>query len=191
MARDLRQFLELLAARPGRLVEIDRPVRPHALEVTALLSQLEQRHQPPTTIFNNPLDQYDRPSPFRLVSNCYATRARCALMMGADPARAKGELSRAFLQRKMAKIEPEVIAPEDAPIRQNVWTGDDADVGRLPIVKHFEHDIGPVLTMTHIMRALDDGQGGGASTTSASPRPSTNGRRPTWSPASTPAIPAG
>jgi 2,5-furandicarboxylate decarboxylase 1 len=161
MARDLRQFLDLLAAREGRLVEIDRPVRPHALEVTALLSQLEQRHQPPTALFINPLDQYDRPSPFRLVSNCYATRARCALMMGADPSRAKGDLSRAFLQRKLARIAPEIIAAEQAPIRQNVWTGDDADVGRLPIVKHFEHDLGPVLTMTHIMRALEDGQGGG------------------------------
>lgn len=158
MAKDLGEFLAGLAEKPGRLVEIDREVAPQLCEVTALLKQLEDRGQYPAVLFNRPLDQHGQVSPFRLLSNCYATRQRCAKMIGADPSKPFGELARAFLARKMAKIAPVVIAPEAAPVRQNVWRGAEADVGRLPIVKHFEDDMGPVLTMTHVMRALDSGQ---------------------------------
>jgi 2,5-furandicarboxylate decarboxylase 1 len=158
MVKDLRHFLAALRARPGELVEIDREVVPGELEVTALLKQLEDRGQYPAVLFNNAADQYGARSPFTLLSNAYATRARCALMLDADPAFPKSEVSHAFLRAKMGKIPPQVIAPEDAPVRQNVWQGAEADVGRLPIVKHFEHDMGPVLTMTHVMRALDTEQ---------------------------------
>jgi 2,5-furandicarboxylate decarboxylase 1 len=153
MAKDLRSYLEQLRSLPGSLVEIERSVRPHDFEVTALLKQLDDRRQYPAVLFQNPTDQYEQPSTFRLLSNLYATRERCGLMLGVDPATPFREVSLAYARASHRTIEPEVISPADAPVRENVWQGADADIGHLPIVRHFAMDMGPVLTMAHAMRS--------------------------------------
>jgi 2,5-furandicarboxylate decarboxylase 1 len=153
MAKDLRTFLAQLASRPGDLVEIERAVRPHDFEATALLKQLEDHRQYPAVLFRHPTDVYEQPSPFALLSNVYATRERCALMLGVDPATPYREVSLAYGQAARGSIEPAVIAPDAAPVRECVWQGAEADVGRLPIVRHFAMDLGPVLTMSHVMRS--------------------------------------
>jgi UbiD family decarboxylase len=156
MAKDLRGFLdELRTAGGDELVEIDAPVRPDAFEVTAVLKQFEDRRRHPAVLFRRPTDVDGRPSAFPLVSNLYATRARCARMIGADPTRPNWDLSRAFAAAAKARIEPVTIDAAAAPVRRNVWTGDEADVARLPIVRHFAMDLGPTLTMTHVMRSLE------------------------------------
>jgi 2,5-furandicarboxylate decarboxylase 1 len=62
-------------------------------------------------------------------------------------------VSLAYAERAAGLLEPLAVSQESAPVLQNVWTGADADAGRLPIVKHFEMDMGPVLTMGQVMRA--------------------------------------
>ncbi len=155
MANDLRRFLDQVRQKTGDIVEIERRVRPHEFEVTALLKQLEDRHQYPLTWFRNPSDMYEGESPFSLISNVYATRERCAVALGVDPAQPNYPVSQAFGRKALGKIEPTVVAPGKAPVHENVWTGKDADVGRLPIVKHFAMDMGPTLTMAHVMRAQE------------------------------------
>ncbi len=155
MPQDLRSFLAQLSARPGDLVEIERPIRPHAFEATALLKQLEDRRQYPAVLFRQPTDVYDQPSPFALLSNVYATRERCALMLGVDPATPYREVSLAYGRAASGRIAPVVIAPEAAPVHECVWQGAAADVGRLPIVRHFAMDLGPTFTMSHVMRATE------------------------------------
>lgn len=153
MPKNLQSFLAQVRTQTGDLIEIERPVRPDAFEVTALLKQIEDRRQYPAVVFKNPLDLYGNPSGFPLLSNMYATRERCAVMLDVDPATPNYDVSLAFKAKAAAKIKPQTIAAEAAPVRENVWQGKDADVGRLPIVKHFAQDMGPVLTMTHIMRS--------------------------------------
>jgi 2,5-furandicarboxylate decarboxylase 1 len=155
MARNLQAFVEELRRRPGDLVEIARAVKPHEFEVTALLKQLEERHCYPAVLFRNPLSLLDEISAFPLLTNCYASRERCALMLGADPAASNFPLSQTYGAMLKRGIDPVVIAPELAPVRQTSWTGRDADVRKLPIVRHFQMDIGPTLTMTHVMRSRD------------------------------------
>jgi 2,5-furandicarboxylate decarboxylase 1 len=152
LARDLREYLQQLRARPGELIEIDKPVRPHEFEVTALLKQLEDRGRHPALLFRNPTDQHDRPSEFGLLTNLYASRERCAMMFGVDPATPNYELSREFGRRAQERVAP-VILSSGAPVQDCVWRGNEADVGRLPIVRHFAMDMGPTLTMTHVMRS--------------------------------------
>jgi 2,5-furandicarboxylate decarboxylase 1 len=154
VAKDLRSYLRQLRSRPGDLVEVERPVRPHQFEVTALLKQLEDQGRYPALLFNHPTDQYDRPSDFRLLTNLYASRARCAMMFGVDPATPNYELSCEFGRRARETIAPKILSA-GAPVQECVWRGDEADVGRLPIVRHFQMDMGPTLTMTHVMRSLD------------------------------------
>lgn len=154
MPKDLRGFLHELRARPDELIEVDRPVRPHEFEVTALLKQLEDRGRHPALLFQHPTDQHDRPSEFRLLTNLYASRARCAMMFGVDPATPNYELSREFGRKARETVAPLVLS-SGAPVQECVWRGSEADVGRLPIVRHFTMDIGPTLTMTHVMRSLE------------------------------------
>jgi UbiD family decarboxylase len=138
----------------GEVVEIDRPVKPHEFEVTALLKQLEDRRQYPAVLFSDPTDMYGRPSPFPILTNLYATRERCAAMLDVDPRTPNWEVSLAFAKKSNEKRASVAVSSREAPVQQNVWRGKDADVGRLPMVRHFEMDFGPVITMTHVMRSL-------------------------------------
>jgi len=153
LARDLQNFLKQLD--DDELIEIDRPVKPHEFEATALLKQLEDRRQYPAVQFNRPTDMYGNASPFPLVSNVYATRERCARMLDVDPATPNWEVSLAFAKKSKAQQKSVAVERRAAPVQQNVWRGKDADVGRLPMVRHFEMDFGPVITMTHVMRSLE------------------------------------
>ena len=153
MAKNLRSFLDQLRSHRGALLEIERPVRPHDFDVTALLKQLEDDGRYPAVLFKNPTDLYDRPSAFSLLSNLQASRSRCALMFGVDPATPHYDLSLAYARMARGTIAPETIAPDRAPVRECIWRGSEADVGRLPIVRHFAMDLGPTLTMTHVMRS--------------------------------------
>ena len=152
MVNDLRAFLDKVRRDTGDLVEVERSVRPAEFEATALLKQLEERKEYPAVLFRNPRDMYGKPSRFPLLSNMYATRERCALALGVDPATPNYETSLAFGRKSRAKIAPLVVDSDQAPVHQTVWQGTEADVGRLPIVKHFAMDMGPTLTMTHVMR---------------------------------------
>jgi len=153
LAKDLRAFLRQL--RDDELVEVDRAVKPHEFEVTALLKQLEDRRQYPAVMFRNPTDMYGGKSPFSLLVNAYAERERCATMLGVDPATPNWEVSLAFARKSNEALDSVVVASGAAPVHENVWRGKDADVGRLPMVRHFEMDFGPVITMTHVMRSLE------------------------------------
>jgi 2,5-furandicarboxylate decarboxylase 1 len=157
MANDLRRFMEGVKRHTGDVLEIDKPVKPHEFEVTALLKQLEDRQRYPMVLFRNPTDLYGKPSRFPLLSNVYATRERCAVMLGVDPGTPNYEVSKAFARKAGNKIAPTAIRSEDAPVHENVWHGAEADIGKLPIVKHFAMDMGPVLTMAHIMKSASEG----------------------------------
>jgi UbiD family decarboxylase len=155
LPKDLRSFLQQLRAHPGELVEVERRVRPHEFEVTALLKQLEDRGRHPAVLFGATTDQYGAPSDFAILANLYASRRRCAIAFDADPERPNYELSLAYARKARETIAPVAIPPDEAPVRECVWQGSEADVGRLPIVRHFAMDMGPVLTMTHVMRSVD------------------------------------
>src|SRR5579872_1476557 len=157
MANDLRRFIDGVKRQTGDLLEIDKPVKPHEYEVTALLKQLEDKHRYPMVRFTKPTDMYGKPSQFPLISNVYATRERCAVALGVDPSTPNYEVSQAFGRKYTRKIAPAAIRSDEAPVHQNVWRGKDADVGKLPIVKHFAMDMGPVLTMAHIMKSESEG----------------------------------
>src|SRR5262245_10137359 len=134
MAKDLRSFLDELRFHSGQLVEVEQPVRPHEFEVTALLKQIDDNRRYPAVLFRRPTDQFDQPALFELLSNLYAARERCAMALGVDPATPNREVSIAYSQAARRSIEPEVVYDGTAPVHEQVWQGDDADVGRLPIV---------------------------------------------------------
>jgi UbiD family decarboxylase len=107
----------------------------------------------PTVLFEDPLDMHGEPSEFPLVSNLWATRERCAEAVGLPRDQSGAELGSLFAELVQARKDPIVVPSDKAPVQAQVLRGDDADMWRLPVVRHYEMDLGGVLTMALGMKA--------------------------------------
>jgi 2,5-furandicarboxylate decarboxylase 1 len=155
-AKSLRDFLaQLREDGPIDLVEVKRQIRPDQFEVTAILEHLDRSRRYPTVVFTNPTNLLGERSRFPIVSNVFATREHCALALGLDPRRPGMELSLGYSALERRQIEPIVVSRDEAPVKEQLLVGDQADIRILPIVRHYEMDLGPVLTMAQVMPGLD------------------------------------
>jgi 2,5-furandicarboxylate decarboxylase 1 len=149
--KDLGGFLDSITAEPAEYRSVSRAVNPMDFDVTAVLEHLDRRGQYPAVMFESPLDVHGDPSLFPVVSNLWATRERCARAVGVPPGDAGAPLGLRFAGMVDTKRDPVVI--RDAPVQANIWRGPDADLWRLPVVRHSEMDLGGVLTMALSMHA--------------------------------------
>jgi 2,5-furandicarboxylate decarboxylase 1 len=158
MAKSLQSFLrELRDHSPEDLLHIDKKVNPDTFDITAILEHLTQRKRFPAVLFHAPLDQLRHDSQFPIVSNLFATRERMARMIDVKVEDAGMELSLEYARLEREKIPPVTVPAAESPVQQVVHTGSDVDVRMLPIVRHYEMDLGPVLTMACAMKDPDDG----------------------------------
>jgi 2,5-furandicarboxylate decarboxylase 1 len=133
--RDLRGFLEELAAiQPESILRVREPV---ALdyEMTAIAMELEHRGQSPVLWFERVGD-----SPFPVVANVFGNRQRLAFAAGVP----ESELLDVWGRLGDRTYGPELVS--NGPVLDNVLTGGDVDLGRLPIPRHFAEDGGPYIT---------------------------------------------
>ena len=149
--KDLGSYLDTIKDDPAQYRSVSREVNPMNFDVTAILEHLDQRREFPTVSFDNPLDVHGDPSVFPVVSNLWATREHCAHAVGLPPTEAGAPLGLRFAEMVDRRRDPVIVA--DAPVHANVWRGDDADLWRLPVVRHSEMDLGGVLTMALVMHA--------------------------------------
>ena len=149
--KTLGSYLDLIRHDPAELRTVSRVVNPMDFEVTAVLEHLDQRGEYPTVVFERPLDMYGDPSPFPIVTNLWATRERCAEAVGIPRSAAGRELGSRFAEIVSRKRQPVVIGSDHSPVHANVLQGDDADMWRFPVVRHFEMDLGGVMTMALAM----------------------------------------
>ena len=158
MANDLHCFLRnLTEALPQDFITIAKPVNPARFDVTALMKHLELEGKYPMLLFENPNDVNGDKSEFRLLSNVFASRQRCALALNMDPSDWKLELSLEYARREEKLVTPQAIDLKDAPVKQVIKRGADVDLSKLPIVRHHEMDGGPYIDMTVIVRDPDGG----------------------------------
>jgi 2,5-furandicarboxylate decarboxylase 1 len=149
--KDLGGYLDSIKEDTSEYRSVSRPVNPMNFDVTAILEHLERRGQYPAVCFENPLDVHGQASQFPVVANLWATRERCADAVGVPRSEAGAPLGLRFADLVDRKREPVVVG--DAPVQANIWRGDDADMWRLPVVRHSEMDLGGVLTMALAMHA--------------------------------------
>src|SRR5213594_2664282 len=101
MAKSLAEFLrQIEGGLPNDVVRIEKQVSPATYEVTALLQHLENLKRFPALLFEKTLNVKGTPSSFRLVSNLFATRSRCALALGMNPAENELPLSLEYAKRE-------------------------------------------------------------------------------------------
>jgi len=154
--RDLRDFLAQLEAR-GELKRIGAEVDPR-LEMTEISDRVLKAGGP-ALLFERPTGHT-----IPVLANLFGTTQRVALGMGRDSTsglRELGELlaylkepepprglrdaiSKIPLLKQILTMSPRVVSR--APCQQQVWTGADADLWRLPIQTCWPGDAGPLIT---------------------------------------------
>lgn len=119
---------------PKDILRIEEKV-PRDFIVTALAMMLDQQKQYPVLYFSN-VEGHDMP----IVTNIFGNRERIAEILGCS----KEEICQRWGGIENSLIDP-VLIPE-GPVQENVMTGNQVDVTRLPIMKHFETDAGRYVT---------------------------------------------
>jgi len=156
--RNLRGFLEQLKARlPHDFHCVERQIAPAHFEVTALLQHLENERRFPVLFFEKPLSLEGKPSAFPLLSNVFATRQRCALALGMQPEEEGLPLSLEYARREDMLLAPVTIPKSEAPVKQVIKRGDDANIYALPVVRHHAMDPAPYIDMTPVVKDPDGG----------------------------------
>lgn len=148
--KSLSTYLDLIRDDPAEFRTVSRTVDPMNFDVTGLLGQLDRRREYPTVQFAHPLDMHGKPSQFPIVANLWGTRERCAEAIGLKRSESGPQLGALLCERIERKIAP--VTVKNAPVQQNVLTGKKADLWMFPTVRHFEMDLGGVLTMGMIAK---------------------------------------
>ena len=158
MAKGLRAFLDKVKNEyPNQYATVEKPVNPADFDVTAILEHLTLKKKDPLVVFEKPKNFKGEVSDIRLVSNIFATRERCALALDWPMDKCHHDLTMEFARLDRGRISPVTIEKSEAPVKEIILTGGDSDLELLPLVKHYEMDLCPVLTMTSIMKDPDTG----------------------------------
>lgn len=132
MPKNLRTFLDEVCVRwPDQVKVVNKEVDP-TFEITGLLSHLERQRQFPVVQFNRVCG-----SRLPVLINLFGTYDRVALAMGSP------SVWQAIVDQSEFEVNP--IAPhesKDAPVKDIVLTGKDADLSVLPITVHNALDAG-------------------------------------------------
>ncbi|HEM61975.1 MAG TPA: UbiD family decarboxylase, partial [Chloroflexi bacterium] len=152
----LRTFLtEVEHSLPDLFEVVERRVSPR-FGITAVLQHLEDGGRFPLVIFTNVDDLLGNPG-HRVTSNLFADRRLCALALGLPVEASEAALTSEFAERVQQPVPVEKVGRDDAPVKEVVRRGDDADLLRLPAVTHHQGDGGPYLTQPVISKDPDDG----------------------------------
>lgn len=129
--QDFRDFLEALH-KTGELLEVDRYVNPE-LEVAKAMRKSASVSGPAIVFKNNG-------TAFPLVGGLYNTRAKALIALQTT----EKDVFDRVLHGMSSRISPVVVT--DAPVHENVLTGDAIDTSKLPIAKYSPDDGGRYIT---------------------------------------------
>lgn len=135
MSQDPHEFLDTyLSEYPDDVVVVDDPVAADE-GVTGLIYELTAAGRDAMVLCRK-VDGLNVP----VLSNVFASRRRIARVLGCEPA----QLHATYQQRTAAPLPPRVV--DDGPICEVVQSGEDVDLGTLPMLRHFASDRAPYVT---------------------------------------------
>ena len=145
MAKDLRTFLrDLERQMPEDVVRIKKEISPR-FEITAIQQHLENEDRYPLLIFENVKNLKGERSPFKVMTNVFATRQKCTVALDLPKEKWRMETSMEFARRCNHAIKPVVVSRKEAPVKEVVKTGPSLDLRELPVLTHHEMDGNPYL----------------------------------------------
>ncbi len=154
--QSLRDYLEALERR-GELARIGAPVS-SKLEITEIADRMVKKGGP--ALWFDSVDDKEIP----VVINLFGTEARTAMALGvkqlADlsaklqgllqltkvrPKRFLDKLALLSQLKELAAYPPKIV--RQAPVQEEVFTGDAVDLGQLPVLTTWPKDAGPFITL--------------------------------------------
>src|SRR5438105_861219 len=158
MPKSLRTYLaDVERLLPNELVRITETVDPANYDCTAIIKHLDALKKFPVVLFERPLNCHSKLGPVRLLLNAEISLSKAQVALGVPFASTRAELVEECLRREAAPVPPIAVPPDEAPIKENVRTGDEASLYDLPLMRHHEQDSGPYLLMTTASRYRDSG----------------------------------
>ena len=138
--KDLRTYLDDLIARdPDQLMVVEDEVDP-IFEATAIVDRMRANPRYPkfpAVLFTN-----IRGSEIPLLINLHGTYERLAWSIDST---VQGMVEE-FARRETAPVSTRLVDSAQAPVKEIVWTGSDARLDRLPILRHQELDAARYIT---------------------------------------------
>jgi len=152
--RDLQAFVEDME-KAGELVRVKEAVSPY-LEITEITDRVSKQHGP-ALLFEN-VTGYDIP----VLTNAFGSFGRVCMALGVNDLNELGNRIPDFLQtgapdslikklkllprlKRMGNIFPKVV--KSAPCQEVVLKGDEADLGKFPVLHCWPLDGGPFITL--------------------------------------------
>ena len=135
--KDLRHFIrQVVRHLPGSIKHVIREIDP-CFGCTALAERFARRNEYPAMFFEKV-----KGSRLPVMINLTATQERLALALGTTVE----EMVSTYGELLAHGIPPVEVEVDEAPVKQVVWQGADADLNRLPIPTHNAKDAGPYVT---------------------------------------------
>jgi len=127
--KDLRDFLEVVKkAGTDYYVEVKKPLDPY-LEVSVIQEKLHKLKREPV-IYCPEI----KGSKLPLVTNLFGSYELLGIALGMEPGKIeKSEVLQEYKKRESDPKKPEMVPSSDAPVKEVVLEGDQADLGLLPI----------------------------------------------------------
>ncbi|TCP15228.1 UbiD family decarboxylase [Crenobacter luteus] len=119
---------------PDDVLTVTEPLSANQ-DVTALIDALAAENRHPMLLCEQ-VDGLGVP----LATNVFASRERIARLFGVDAPR----LHETYQARANAPIAPRYV--DSGPVCEQVFDGDEVDLARLPMIRHFDTDRGPYVT---------------------------------------------
>ncbi|MEE2822633.1 MAG: UbiD family decarboxylase [Acidobacteriota bacterium] len=148
--KDLRSFAQqVIDHLPGTIKQVNHTVNPR-FGCTALAEKFARKNEYPALFFPR-----IRGSRLPLIINLMSTYERLALALETTPL----DMVTTYGNRLAKGVTPIEVTSEEAPVKEIIWQGKDADLTRLPIPVHNADDAGPFITGgVGITRDLETGE---------------------------------
>jgi 2,5-furandicarboxylate decarboxylase 1 len=144
---DLRSFLRYLEEHhPDEVLEIDVAGKRFDLQdcdAAAVLTQLRNKGRKPVLLFRGVTVADGSTWPGKVLFSELSSSVAQAVAIEQDPGASFEQLAQAYTRRIGAPHDPVQVARAEAPVKQNVWVGDEASLYRLPIYRKDEFDARP------------------------------------------------
>ena len=153
MAKDLRTFInDMKRILPNEVISIDKVVDPANFDCTAIIKHMDELKKFPVTIFEKPLNLNKEVGDVRFMLNAEISQSKIQVALGVPLDTDRIQLAEECLKRENNPIKPIVISKEEAPCKEVVKRGEDANLKELPVMRHHEQDGGPYIVMASIVK---------------------------------------
>ena len=153
--RDLRDWLAEVE-KLGEVKHITQEVDPK-LEMSALTYMNGKNPGEPTLLFEKPKGH--KGDVKVLFDPIGSSINRLSLALRTAPGKTPIEMVKYVKEKFLKKIKPVTINPKDAPIYENVWTGDEVNLDYFPTPTHWVRDGGPYIGTADVIITQDPDSG--------------------------------